>query len=167
MGADQTTEILKSAILLEKRGQAFYAKVAEQASDEAVQRFFGMMAEEEEKHVRILSDQYKSLQRSQRFAAPETAAAPGFETAAAVLNDGLRRQIAAASFEAAAVAAAMSMEKNAIQLYSRRAAEAADLNEKALYDWLAKWEGEHLRFLARLDRELTEQIWNDQGFWPF
>jgi rubrerythrin len=32
MGDDKTTEILKSAILMEKRGQAFYEKVAQQTS---------------------------------------------------------------------------------------------------------------------------------------
>ncbi|MCK7507656.1 MAG: hypothetical protein MZV70_28840 [Desulfobacterales bacterium] len=56
--------------------------------------------------------------------------------------------MSAADFEAAAVAAAMSMEKNAIEIYSRRAAEAQDPDEKALYDWLAKWETAHLDFLA-------------------
>jgi rubrerythrin len=61
----------------------------------------------------------------------------------------------------------MSMEKNAIEIYTRRAGEAQDPDEKALYSWLAKWEGEHLAFLSRLDREITEQIWNDNNFWPF
>jgi len=40
MGDDKTTDILKRAILLEKRGLAFYAKVAQQASADAVKRFF-------------------------------------------------------------------------------------------------------------------------------
>ena len=61
----------------------------------------------------------------------------------------------------------MSMEKNAIQVYGRRAAEAQDPDEKALYRWLAEWETAHLDFLAKLDRELTEAIWHDNHFWPF
>ena len=61
----------------------------------------------------------------------------------------------------------MAMEKNAIKLYSDRAAAATDPNEKALYSWLAKWETQHLNFLADIDRELTEDIWFDQSFWPF
>src|SRR3990172_10185699 len=36
MNEDKTVEILKNAILLEKRGHAFYAKVAQQASAAAV-----------------------------------------------------------------------------------------------------------------------------------
>ena len=46
MSEDKTIEILKNAILLEKRGQAFYGKVAEQASGNAVKEFFEMMAGE-------------------------------------------------------------------------------------------------------------------------
>ena len=63
MSVDKTVEILKNAILLEKRGQAFYAKVAEQASSEAVKQFFSLMAEEELTHVSILSEQFKNLAR--------------------------------------------------------------------------------------------------------
>ena len=40
MADDKTTEILKSAILMEKRGQAFYEKVAQQTSGNVVKRFF-------------------------------------------------------------------------------------------------------------------------------
>jgi hypothetical protein len=53
------------------------------------------------------------------------------------------------------------MEKNAIQVYARRAAEAQDATERSFYEWLAKWETEHLNFLSRLDKEITEAIWYD------
>jgi rubrerythrin len=167
MSEDRATEILKSAILLEKRGQAFYAKVAEQASEDAVKRFFNLMAEEEGSHVRVLSDKFKSYMKHQKFDSGDYSERPGFESASRVLTADLKAQISAADFEAAAIAAAMAMEKNAIQVYSRRAAEAGDANEKAFYDWLAKWEAQHLDFLARLDKELTEEIWFDNQFWPF
>jgi len=40
----KSTEILKTAILMEKRGKAFYEKVAEQASSQEVKKIFSMMA---------------------------------------------------------------------------------------------------------------------------
>ena len=70
-----------------------------------------------------------------------------------------------AGHNAAAISAAMSMEQIAIQLYAKRAEKAQDANEKALYDWLARWEMQHLKFLSEIDRELKEQIWNDSSFW--
>ncbi len=167
MSEDRSTEILKNAILLEKRGHAFYSKVAQQAGGEAVRKFFQLMAEEEVNHVRILSDQFKSYRSSKKFKPGDYAEHGEFKTATDILTKDLKRQIAAADYEAAAIAAAMSMEKNAIQIYSSRAAETQDPDEKALYDWLAKWETKHLNFLARIDKELTEDIWHDNHFWPF
>lgn len=167
MSEDRSTEILKNAILLEKRGHAFYAKVAQQAESEAVKKFFQLMAEEEVNHVRLLSEQFKSYRVRKKFKPNDLSGPAEFKTVADILTQDLKRQLSAASYEAAAIAAAMSMEKNAIQIYSTRAAETQDLDEKSLYQWLARWETEHLNFLARIDKELTEEIWNDNRFWPF
>ena len=84
-----------------------------------------------------------------------------------VLTKDLVSAMQAADFEAAAVSAAVAMEKNAIKLYGTRAAEASDPEEKALYEWLTQWEKSHLTFLADLEAELTQKVWFDQNFWPF
>jgi rubrerythrin len=167
MSEDRTVEILKNAILLEKRGNAFYQKVAQQASGKAVKAFFELMADEEVKHVKILADQYKAYQKNQEFNPGDYSEEHGTEIAAKVITSELKKEISAADYEAAAISAAMSLEKNAISLYEGRAAEAGDLNEKALYKWLAKWEAQHLHFLSEIDKELKEEIWNDNNFWPF
>ena len=167
MSDDTTVEILKQAILLEKRGQAFYSQVAGQASGKAVKQFFEMMAEEEVKHVKILSDQFKSYKDNRQFTPEAINDDHSNDVATNVLTREMKNEISAADYEAAAISAAMSMEENAIKLYSGRAENAEDPNEKALYDWLAKWEMQHLRFLSEIDRELKEEIWNDSTFWPF
>ena len=167
MSEDRTVEILKNAILLEKRGKAFYQKVAEQASGTAVRAFFEMMGAEEAKHVEILTDQYKAYQQNQKFSPGNYDQDPGGDIASRVITADFKAEISAADYEAAAISAAMSMEKNAIRLYKDRAAEANDPNEKALYKWLADWEAQHLHFLSDIDKDLREQIWYDNSFWPF
>ena len=167
MNEDKSTEILKNAILLEKRGRAFYSKVAEQASGRAVKDFFEMMADEEVKHVKILSDQFKAYRLNKKFDAGEYDESYSGGFTPRVLTKELKQELSAADYEAAAISAAMAMEENAIKLYSDRSAEADDPNEKALYQWLADWEKQHLHFLAEIDKELTEQIWHDNSFWPF
>lgn len=159
-------DILKNAILLEKRGRAFYSRVADQASAPAVKDFFGMMADEEDKHVAVLSAQYRTYRGKGAFAEGnwEEKASAGFSSE--ILSERLKREISAADFEAAAIAAALSMERNAVRFYGDRAAAATDPQEKALYEWLSEWETEHLEFLARVEREVTEAIWNDAHFWP-
>lgn len=167
MSEDKTIEILKSAILLEKRGRAFYSKIAGQASGKAVKRFFEMMADEEIKHIDILTEQFKAYQLNKEFTPGNYREDPDGNIASKVLTEELKAEISAADYEAAAISAAMAMESNAINLYSSRAQETPDPNEKALYKWLADWEQQHLDFLSAIDKELTEQIWYDNNFWPF
>jgi rubrerythrin len=167
MSEKSSLDILKEAILLERRGQAFYRTVADQASQPAVREFFETMAEEEARHIQILSDQFKSVRQNGRFSPrdlPETAAGV---VADQVLSPALREKIAAADFEAAAISAAMGMEEKAIRLYAGRADTADDPEEASLFKWLADWERGHLKTLSEMDRALTEAIWNDNAFWPF
>ena len=159
--------ILKSAILLERRGRAFYENAAGAAKDPSVKEFFSMMAKEEVEHIAILAEQYKRYREGNRFAAvaPQTPSPTG--VAEAVLNAITASRISAADFESAAVSAAMAMEERAIRLYADRAEATSDPEEKKLYQWLAGWEGEHLEMLSRIERALTESIWNDNQFWPY
>jgi rubrerythrin len=159
--------VLKNAILLETRGSIFYRQVAEQAVDESVRRFFSMMADEEEKHRQTLSEQFRAYQENGTFSPANYQEPSRPDVASGILTGQLKEKIAAAGFEAAAISAAMSMEQNAIRLYSERAEAADDPHEKALYQWLAQWEGGHLNFLAAIDKELRDKIWFDNSFWPF
>ena len=92
---------------------------------------------------------------------------PEEEVAMRVLTDAMKKEIGAASFEAAAISAAMDFEARAVKVYTDRAAEATDPNEKELYQMLADWEKSHQRFLHEINEELKADIWNDNSFWPF
>lgn len=164
---DNTISILKQAILLERRGKSFYAQCADKANSPPVKEFFEMMAAEEAHHEKILSEQYKAVAENGKFVPASLADDSTVKTASRILDAELKNQIAAAGFEAAAISAAMYMEERSVQLYSEQANRTDDPREKALYEWLAKWESTHLDRLSRLDRELTESIWNDNSFWPF
>jgi rubrerythrin len=164
MSENSALELLKNAILLEKRGKAFYRTAAEQSTNSDVSDFFRTMAEEEVKHVEILSEQYKALKKNGVFCAPDTSATGSVSEH--VLTPRVKSRLSAADFEAAAISAAMLMEERAIALYAQRAEETTDPEEEKLYRWLADWEKEHLAFLAAIDQELKENIWNDNGFWP-
>jgi len=160
-------EILKMAILMEKRGHAFYAKVAEQTSYPEVKHIFLTMADEETKHIKFLSEQYISYEKNQIFQQVELPdlANEGFATL--ILSEEMKQKISAAGFEAAAISAAIDFEKKAVEVYSKQAETTTDTNEKNLYRWLAEWEGGHLKILSDMDNELKEKIWNDHQFWPF
>ena len=168
METKSTTDILKEAILLEQRGKAFYSNIAAQTKSEAVRKVFSMMAEEEDQHILFLSRQFAHYQKHSAFT--ENAAHtedPSEEVAMQVLSAQMKDQISAASFEAAAISAAMDFETRAVNLYAGRAESATDANEKATYNMLAEWERGHHKWLMRIDKDLREQVWYDNNFWPF
>jgi rubrerythrin len=165
--SDTALDILKEAILLERRGRAFYQKVAGQAQNEAVREFFETMVAEENHHMDILGAQLKSYRSNQKFAPLEAADTQSQPLPDLVLSDEVKQQLATADFEAAAISAAMLMEERAVKLYGERATATGDPQEKDLYQWLADWEKGHLSFLADLDKDLKAAIWDDNQFWPF
>jgi len=160
-------EILKMAILMEKRGYAFYTTVAGQTEDPGIRNIFMVMADEESRHIKFLSDQYLHYEKQHAF---EKVALPDLSLegfASLILSEEMKERISASGYEAAAISAAMEFENRAIELYSRQAGTTSDPYEKALYSWLAEWEKGHLRILSEIDNELKEKIWNDNNFWPF
>ena len=167
MDSEKAVDILKQALLIEKKGKAFYRQVASTARHPDVKQFFETMAEEEVRHIEILSDQFKAYHENGQFASMNYKNDAGAFAVDKVLTRDLVAAMQAADFEAAAISAAVAMEKNAIKLYGGRAAEAVDPEEKALYEWLAQWEQSHLSFLAEVESELTQKVWFDQNFWPF
>ena len=167
MNTSNTLDILKMAILMEKRGHSFYTTVAANASDPGISHVFMVMADEESKHVKFLSEQYIAFEKEQSFKKVDLPDLnqEGFSTL--ILTEEMKQKISSAGFEAAAITAAIDFEKKAIEVYSNQSKTSTDSNEKALFKWLSDWEKGHLRILSELDNELKERIWNDNQFWPF
>ncbi|MEK6193313.1 MAG: ferritin-like domain-containing protein, partial [Deltaproteobacteria bacterium] len=115
MSTSNTLEILKSALLLEIRGKAFYEKAAAGAEKQVVKDFFQKMAEDEISHVEILSEQYRAYKKNGKFT-PRAMDGSQEKVAAEVLTEDLKASIAAAGFESAAMSAAMGREERAVTL---------------------------------------------------
>ena len=167
METKKAIDILKMAILMEKRGFAFYCKVAETTSDPDIKNVFQVMAEEETKHVKFLSDQFAHYDKEHKFSHVNLPELEHEEFTRLILTEEMKNKISSAGFEAAAISAAVDFEKKAIEVYSKQAELTTDPNEKALYNWLSDWEKGHLKVLNDIDNELKEKIWNDNQFWPF
>jgi len=167
METPKTLEILKMAILMEKRGHAFYSKVAENTPDPDIKNIFLVMADEETKHIKFLSEQYINYEKKHEFFKVQLLELENEAYANLILTDEMKQKISSSGFEAAAISAAIDFEKKTIEVYSGQAAITSDANEKALYLWLADWENGHLNVLNELDNDLKQRIWNDNQFWPF
>ncbi|MBW1607882.1 MAG: ferritin family protein [Deltaproteobacteria bacterium] len=167
MKQNTSLEILKQAILLERRGKAFYRKVAEKTESKGVRDVFETMAAEEQNHIDLLSEQFKAYGKEKKFIPGNYKESDSSRVASNVLTREIKEKISAAGFEAAAISAAISMEEHAVKLYSESAETTSDPEAKALYEWLARWEREHLGLLLDIDKALREKIWFDNQFWPF
>lgn len=159
-------DVLKTAILLERRGKAFYTQAARQSESKSAKKIFEMMAEEEDEHITFLVKQFKNFSSHNQFLRIEDHPVED-TTAVEILTEKVKNEISAAGFEASAISAAIDFENRAIEVYSNRAKEATDPNEKEMYQMLADWEKTHHHLLHKLDEDLKEQIWNDNNFWPF
>ena len=160
-----TIEILKTAILLERRGKAFYLKVASQTKDPDVKQIFEIMAEDQDELLKVLSEQVAYYSQNQAFKIIKLPKASG-TTVSEILSTKIKENISAASYEAAAISSAIDMETRAIAVYTERAKQSTIPEEKKFYQWLADWEKGHYDILFELDSELKEKIWFDNGFWP-
>ena len=127
---------------------------------------FSFMAKEEQLHIEKLSEQYIHFSKLNTFKIKDFHIdEKGFVEK--ILTKGICQQINAASFEAAAISAAIDFESKAIEVYTLSAQRARDPLEKAIFNWLAEWEKGHHRILNRLNEELKEDVWYDNNFWPF
>jgi rubrerythrin len=160
-------DILKEAILLERRGKAFYSTAAKQTESEAARKIFEMMAAEEDEHINFLSKQFAYYEKNKAFMKVNEAADTDESTVMAILSEEIKTQVTAAGYEAAAISAAIDFETRAVQIYSDRAASATDENEKEMYQMLADWEKGHHFWLNKINEDLREQVWYDNNFWPF
>lgn len=162
---DTALEILKTALLLERQGKAFYTQAARNSKSKTVKKIFEDMAEEENEHIEFLTKQAQSYVKNHVFLTPDVHPVP--DDNSDILTEKIKKEINAASFEAAAISAAINFENRAIEVYSKRAAEAISAEEREVYTILAEWERGHHHLLYRLSEDLKEEIWNDNQFWPF
>ena len=163
---NKALDVLKTAILLERRGKAFYTQAARQSESESAKKIFEMMAEEEGEHINFLTRQFKSFTDNYEFIKIDEHPEED-DAVIEILTEKVKSEISAAGFEAAAISAAIDFENRAIDVYSRRAEEASDVKEKEMYKMLADWEKTHHHLLYKLNEDLKIQIWNDNNFWPF
>jgi rubrerythrin len=165
MTGTKTLDILKGAILLEKRGKALYDSVLKTSESESVKELFNILSREEDKHIDVLTKQFSRIIKGKSFDIGELEK-EHTATYEAIITDQIIMGISAAGYEAAVIAAALEFEKNAVKFYSEHAASAESEQEKKLYHWLTEWEKNHMLMMARLDNELKEKIWYDNQFWP-
>jgi rubrerythrin len=84
-----------------------------------------------------------------------------------VFSKDFKKRIEQAQFEMTALSIGILLEKNSIEFYKKSAQESENKDIKMLFNYLAGWEGEHLRVLVQQQKFLQEDYWTEARFYPF
>lgn len=149
MKNEKSHTLLKSSILFEMHGEKLYLEAAEKAQNTEVKDFFKKMANDEHLHAEILREVFDSYHQGTKYI-PHTNTWFTTNKVEEIRNPLLVELITGSSFEAAAITAAILMEEKSVIEYQKMADEAEDSEEKKLFNWLVKWEQEHVQRLSVL-----------------
>jgi rubrerythrin len=167
-GSDQMIDILRKAYQIEVDGYTFYSMTADRADKPAVQELFGKLAQDEEQHQAFLRSVLKNYHDKGIGAFSMGIILPDLRTFSdKVFTDRFREQAEGAAFEMAALSVGMMLEKNAVAYFSGAVRNAADVEVRQFYQFLADWEQQHLNALQSLCETIRGDFWEKGGFSPY
>jgi rubrerythrin len=167
---DRLLQIVKEAIRVENDGYQFYRLAEEKTSDPKGKDVFASLAKDETNHMQILKSLYQSIKKDQQFKFDEVKDMKHIlETTSEspIFSEAFKARLDQSQFEMTALSIGILLEKSSIEFYKNSAREAEEKDIKQLFDYLADWEGEHLRALVSQQKLLQEDYWTEARFYPF
>ena len=140
------------AMKIEKEGEVFYRKLAEEANHEGLSKIFKMLANEEVKHYKMFK---KLSKNSEAITTPKMEV---FKEARAVFAE-MHKDSVAYSFEDQQIdfyRRAIKTEDNAYKQYLKKAEEMTNIQHKEIFLEIAKEELKHKELLENI-LEYVEQ----------
>lgn len=164
---DATLTALQMAIQTEIDGHNFYQEFAERTDDPQARRMFERLAQDEIMHLELLRNTKAMLEQSGAWAEyrgvrlEPPAGAPIFS------RDRVEENIVAHTSDLSALRVAYLIERDAVDFYTRAAAQIDDRNGRRMFQDLAEMERVHLRLLEGEYTFLLDQFQMAMGFAPF
>lgn len=167
---DQLLEVVKDAIRVENDGYQFYRVVEEKITDPKGKEVFSSLAKDETNHMQILKSLYQSIKEEGEYKFDETKDMKHILQTTSenpIFSKEFKERIEQVQFEMAALSVGILLEKNSIEFYTKSARQSEDKDVKMLFNYLANWEGEHLRVLVQQQKLLQQDYWTEARFYPF
>jgi rubrerythrin len=167
---ERLLKIVKSAIRVEYDGYQFYRLAEEKTSDAKGKEVFASLAKDETNHMQILKGLYQSVKEEGEFKFDEVKEMKSIlETTSEspIFSKEFKGRLDNSHFEMTALSVGILLEKDAIDFYKKSAGETEEGDVKKLFNYLADWEGEHLRALVNQQKYLQEDYWTEARFYPF
>jgi rubrerythrin len=147
---------VKMAIKMERDAVAFYKKCAKKTNSPVGKKMFLSIAADEQYHLVCATNVLKGM----AFEPSKTTPKQDMKSIYEQNKDVVMKKVDATTDDVDALEIAMKMEKEGAEFYLKAAAEAASPVEKALFECLAKDEGEHFLIFQN-----TCSLLNDSSNW--
>jgi rubrerythrin len=147
---------VEMAIKMEKDAVEFYKKCAEKTNSPIGKKMFLSIAEDEQYHIACAINVLKGM----GFEPSKTTPKQDMKSIYEQNKDVVMQNVDATTDDVEALKIAMKMEKEGAEFYLKAAAEAVTPAEKALFECLAKDEGEHFTIFQN-----TCSLLNDSSNW--
>ncbi|MCX8059354.1 MAG: ferritin family protein [Spirochaetes bacterium] len=163
------SDALKIAIKGEIEGRELYKTISEKTEDSKAKEFFNFLSDEENKHFETLKQvafewsrnkekfnlvDFEKLLTKNRLSAP-------------IFSEEFKKNIKNKHFEISAISIAIKLEKDSFELYEKLSFEVENEDLKNLFKTLSKWEIGHYDLLNKELKELEENYYFENKFYPF
>jgi rubrerythrin len=156
----QLLKILKQAIKAESEGYYFYQMAGEKSEDPNAKEIFKSLAQDELDHGSVLKGLYHAIMKRseykfdhRRHHQPKSKSG----SPRTIFSAKFKQRIKQNNFAISAMRIAQMLEKDAIKFYSQHAKRSNHPELKSLFNFLVKWETDHLWTLVRQENLLKKE----------
>ena len=161
---DAITDVLRKAFQVEVDGFTFYSMAAEHTAKPAVRKLFERLARDETEHqayIRAVMRRYEEHGASSFHFDPRNPDLAEFSSE--IFTESFKEQAQGEVSELGALTIGVQLESTAVTFFSAAASEASDPQITGFYQFLADWEGMHLRTLQQLYDSIRVDFWPEEG----
>ncbi len=155
---DSTENILKTAYSLEQGLQDFYLRMTKEVSEPDVVKLFGKLAGIEDIHKEKIFSEYSRVTGATDLAAFEKELRQDFVEGGLTTEEYIKRFSPDLNKEEDVIGLAMSIEAQALDLYTRAGRKTRDKTGREMLERIAQEERYHLEQLGSLMDRLLEEI---------
>jgi rubrerythrin len=164
---DAALAALQMAIQTEIDAYDFYQKFAERTADPQARAMFERIAQDEVMHLELLRNNKALLEERGEWIAYQGMALDSIQGAPIFSRERVEQNVVAYTSDLSALRVAYLIEKDAVEFYTRAAAQTDDPNGKRMFLDLVRMEQGHLQLLEGEYNFLKGQFQAAMGFAPF
>lgn len=158
-------KVLEYAMQMEKQGMDFYTNNMTQVSDPNAKKIFESLAKVEKEHYNLLRQLHSKL--SEKKSTVELDLEEGIKIFEKELKDSNIKLEDMNGGDLAIMRMAYLIENDFADFYKKAAENATNTEVKELLLNLAEWENTHRKIFYKEFKDLMEENWFKQTFYPF